>query len=142
HRAAVAFAEALEARTLLAGNVVADLIDGDLSLTGDAAANSVEITIVGDDLVVRGHDDTTINGSSDDFVIQAGATTFGGDIDVALGQSSDTFVISGPLTISGDIDLRDSSGSGRLGITDATIGGDVTVQSSKSADSISLLNAE
>jgi cyclophilin family peptidyl-prolyl cis-trans isomerase len=142
HRAAVSFGEALEARTLLAGNVVADLINGNLALTGDAAANSVEITIVGDDLVVRGLDDTTINGSSDDFVIQAGATTFGGSVEVALGQSSDTFLISGPLTISGDIELRDSNGSGRLGITDATIGGDVTVHSSKSADTVSLLNAE
>jgi cyclophilin family peptidyl-prolyl cis-trans isomerase len=142
HRAAIAFGEALEARTLLAGNVVADLINGNLSLTGDAAANSVEITIVEDDLVVRGHDDTTINGSSDDFVIQAGATTFGGTVEVALGQSSDTLLISGPLTISGDLNVDDSSGSGRLGITDATIGGDVTVRSSKSADTVSLLNAE
>jgi cyclophilin family peptidyl-prolyl cis-trans isomerase len=141
-RAAISFGESLEARILLAGNVVADIVNGNLSLTGDAAANSVEITVVGDDLVVRGHDDTTINGASDVFVIRAGGTTFGGDVTVALAQSSDTLLISGPLTISGDLDVDDSSGSGHLGITDATIGGNVTVRSSKSADTVSLLKAE
>jgi cyclophilin family peptidyl-prolyl cis-trans isomerase len=142
HRAAISFGEALESRTLLAGNVVADLIDGNLKLTGDAAANTIEITVDGDDVVVRGLDGTTVNGSADGFVIRAGSTIFGGDVDVALAQSTDTFLISGPVTIDGDVCVYDSSGSGRLGITDATIGGDVRVHSSKSADTISLLNAE
>ena len=135
------FGEALESRTLLAGNVEATLVDGDLSLEGDSDDNSVEILVEGEDLVVRGLDGTTINGLTDDFVIEAGSTSFAGSVDAMLGAGADTFLVTGPLTIGGSIDSTDVSGAGQFALTDATIEGDVAVQSASAADVVSLLNA-
>jgi hypothetical protein len=66
--------EALESRTLLAGNVTASVINGTLTVLGDDANNAVQISTVydpvyGDGFQVTGLDKdgpTTVNGNSDD----------------------------------------------------------------------------
>lgn len=135
------FGEALECRTLLSGNVAAVLEGGDLSLVGDRFDNSIAVIIEGDDLVVRGLDGTTINDSTDDFVIASGATTFAGDIQIALGRGMDTVRISGMLTITGDVQLVDIQGASEFAITEATIDGDLRLFSNDSADTVSLVDA-
>jgi hypothetical protein len=130
--------EPLESRTLLAGNVTAVVDDGDLTLTGDADDNLVDVMVVNGDIVVQGVDGTTINGSSDPFVAFAGTTTIAGDFKARLGSGDDTLRLFGPLTVAGTTHVRDHRGATRLGITEATFEGDVRVSTGRDADELSI----
>jgi len=139
-RSGLRIAERLEDRTLLDGNVTALVASGDLSLEGDVDNNSVEVTVVDGDVIVRGLDGTTINGSADPFVAFADTDTIPGDVTAELGDGDDVLFISGGLTIDGDVDVTDRSGANSLGVLNATIGGDLKVRNGAGADSISLEN--
>jgi len=132
--------EQLEPRTLLAGNVSAAITGGALALTGDSAGNEVQLSIVGEDLVVSGLNGTTINGS-DTFIAFAAATQTSGDVNVELGGGSDTFSIVGAVTVAGSVNVEDRSGSSQLGFHGVTIQGSVAVTTGRSADSISFSGA-
>ncbi len=130
--------ESLESRTLLAGNVTAVVEGGNLTLTGDDAANSVEVSVVDGDIVVTGLDDTTVNDSTDAFVAVTGATTLSGNLTSSLGSGDDTLRVTGELTVSGTTSVTDSSGVSQVGITDATLDGNVSISTGDSADEISI----
>lgn len=130
--------EALESRTLLAGNVTATINDGNLTLTGDDEANSVEVSVVDGDIVVTGLDDTTVNDSTDAFVAVAGDTTLSGNLTSLLGGGNDTLRITGPLMVDGTTSVSDSSGVTQVGITDATLDGNVNISTGPAADAISI----
>lgn len=64
------FIEPLEKRSLLAGNVTASVVDGNLILTGDDAANEIQIhgeLLDAKSLMITPADGTTLNGSADPF---------------------------------------------------------------------------
>ncbi|MCA9075122.1 MAG: peptidylprolyl isomerase [Planctomycetaceae bacterium] len=130
--------EALESRTLLAGNVTATIQNGNLTLTGDDAANSVEVSVVDGDIVVIGLNSTTINDSSDVFVAVEGGTSLSGHLTSSLGGGDDTLRITGPLTIGGTTNINDSTGVSQVGITDATFDGNVNISTGSSADVVSI----
>lgn len=60
----VEWIQVLEDRALLAGNVLASLNGLHLAVTGDAGDNSFEVTVVNDQVLLRGLTNTTINGST------------------------------------------------------------------------------
>ena len=60
---------------MLAGNVTAQLVNGDLHLTGDSAANDVKVTRTAAGIIVQGKTGTTINGLTTDFVAYAASVT-------------------------------------------------------------------
>lgn len=134
----VVVVEALESRTLLAGDVTAVVEDGDLTLTGDGEDNLVDVMVVNGDIVVQGVDGTTINGSSDPFIAFAGTTTMAGDLEARLRGGDDTLRLFGPLTIAGTTHVRDHRGATRLGITDVTFERDVWIQTGRDADEVSI----
>src|SRR5262245_12696019 len=87
--------EQLESREVMAGNVTAVLVGNTLSLTGDEAANDLEIhqIAVGKIRVESGADATTING-------KAGPIDFDladGNLRVKLAGGNDQFVVGDPL---------------------------------------------
>lgn len=129
--------EALESRTLLAGNVAAVVEDGDLTLTGDREDNLVDVMVVNGDIVVQGVDGTTINGSSDPFVAFAGTTTIAGEFEARLRGGDDTLRLFGPLTVTGTTSVRDHRGTTRLGVTEVTFERDVRVSTGRDADQLS-----
>lgn len=140
-RGAIQFAsraDALEARTLLAGNVTAVVEGGNLRLTGDSADNSIEVTVVGGNLVVRGLEATMINGSSNPFVVRAGGATISGEFHAELGRGADTLRLTGPLTIGGETRIRDASGRSQIGLTNATLQGAVHIVTGQADDAVSL----
>ncbi len=97
--------ESLETRPLLAGNVTAVLSGTGLSVTGDAAANSIQVSRLADgDWQVKGIA-TKINGinSPADF---AGVT----DIGIDLGAGNDTMQLSGG-TLPHVLNISDSAGN-------------------------------
>ncbi len=123
---------------MLAGNVAAVVDGADLTLTGDEADNSVEVTLAGGDVVVQGLDGTTVNGSSDPFVAFAGTTTIGGDFESSLGGGADTLRLTGPLTVTGRTRVTDNSGATQVGITDATVDGAVHIRTGQDDDNVSI----
>lgn len=84
----------LEDRALLAGNVTAQLIGQTAFLNGDAADNNTQVLIDNGNVVVRGLDGTTINGSADDFVLSTG-TSIPRNLIASFGDGNDTFTLDG-----------------------------------------------
>jgi hypothetical protein len=119
--------EPLEFRLLPAGNVAAVAQNGSLSLQGDAASNTVEVTVTADGVIVHGHDGTTINGAAGDFIAFAGADSVPGDLVIRLAQGDDVALISGELSIGGDLRFHGGKGNDRLGLIDVGVGGDLTI---------------
>ncbi len=130
--------ECLEVRTLLAGNVLAVVSDGgDLMLTGDAQSNSVDVVIVNGDLVVRGRDNTTVNGANTPFVASAASTTVTDDLFVQLGRGNDVLFVEG-ITIAGRASVSSRGGNDNVGFNGTTIGTDLSIRTSRGADVVNL----
>jgi hypothetical protein len=98
--------ERLENRTLLAGNVTTNFVGGLLTLTGDAAANSIQLTQLSNgDWRVKGIG-TKINGTNS--VPKFTGVT---DITTELKASNDTVSIT-KGTITGELDVDDGAPNG------------------------------
>lgn len=98
--------QVLEPRKMLAGDVTATVNDGLLQIIGDAEGN--EIIVAGrpdGTATVFPIGDTTINGSSDPFVV----TTSLDDVDVQLNQGDDNATIQG-LVLSQSLRVRTNAG--------------------------------
>ena len=106
--------QTLETRALLAGNVLASLSGPHLSVTGDAADNSVEVTVVNNQVVLRGLSNTTINGTTALFVIATGADTAPGNITIQTGAGNDTVIFSRNVKVSGSTFLDGGVGNDAL----------------------------
>ncbi|MEZ5940499.1 MAG: peptidylprolyl isomerase [Planctomycetaceae bacterium] len=131
------YAETLETRTLLSGNVSASILNGNLYLNGDSAANELEIVESNGDLIVSGLNSTTINNSAS-FVLTSGGTTFGGMVFVGLGDGHDSLQINTGAELSSDVYVSDLFGRTSIGINGATIGGDINITTGKGDDLVSL----
>jgi len=130
-------AEQLEVRVLPAGNVIATVVDGNLTLKGDAEDNSVRIEIDGGNVVVTGLDGTTINGAAD-FEAVTGSTAVAGDVVAELGKGDDQFVIGDDVVVEGNVRVTDFLGATTLGMRSVEIQGDLLVQTGRGDDAISL----
>ena len=115
---------ALESRTLLAGNVTAQLVRGNLHLVGDAAANDIKIAETAAGIVVQGLNGTTINGAATDFVAFAVALTSTGSINASLGAGNDKMQVD-DVTLDRHLVVNGGSGNDQLGLTNADILGGV-----------------
>jgi hypothetical protein len=160
--------ESLEAKNLLAGDVVASIIGGDLVLVGDAQDNSFRVqrdagNLGTGNVKVTGTLGTTINGSASstfsftndlrlDFV--AGGTNrafigeplllFGslelpGSVVIQGGAGNEGVSVSA-TTLAGDVELLDAAGgaSAYIEITESTISGDVRQTSTAEYSSLSV----
>ncbi|MDG2131818.1 MAG: thioredoxin domain-containing protein [Fuerstiella sp.] len=131
-------AECLETRTLLAGNVLAAVSSGgDLVLTGDDQSNSVDLVVVNGDLVVRGRDDTTVNGAHTAFVASAASSTVTDDLFVQLGQGNDVLFIEG-IMIAGRATVASQGGNDSIGFESTTVGTDLIIRTSNGADTVNV----
>jgi cyclophilin family peptidyl-prolyl cis-trans isomerase len=110
---------ALESRTLLAGNVTAAIVDGELIITGDDAANDISILETAAGVIVRGNS-TTINGGAADFVAFATSVARTGKIVATMGAGNDKVQIDN-LTLEGRVVFHGGEGNDSLGLTEATI---------------------
>ncbi|MCA9000084.1 MAG: peptidylprolyl isomerase [Planctomycetaceae bacterium] len=131
-------AEAFENRVLLDGNVSALIDAGSLRLTGDRSSNQVEVAIEAGNVVVRGLNGTTVNGSADDQILVTGATKISGNLVSNLGRGDDSLVVSDGVEVGGDLIVHDRKGASTIGIRGVTIGNDLLIRTGNSADSISI----
>ena len=128
--------ETLEQRTLLAGNLTAQLVGQTTFLSGDSADNSVEILVDNGNVVLRGLDNTTINGATTELVITAGSPAMGHLI-TSLGNGNDSLVING-VTINGNVTVDGGAGDDQIGIVNTTVNGRTTLNANAGADTLSL----
>src|SRR5881392_2007833 len=136
--------ETLESRTLLGGhpiifgvvqtpsNVTAKIVGSDVSIRGDALANSIVITPVGTSgtkIQIAGLSGTTINGN-------ASATLSGvDDINIQMGAGNDNVAITN-MPISGSLVIWPGDGADTTTISGAAIGHFLTVRDHLGADTI------
>lgn len=116
---------ALESRTLLAGNVTAKLLGGDLYLAGDSASNEVYVAETSAGLIVRGVNGTKINGAATDFVAYPASAERTGSIIATLGKGDDRLQLD-TLELDGQLIVIGGKGNDQLGLTNATVHGNVT----------------
>ncbi len=119
--------ESLEPRNLLAGNITASVVNGDLRLSGDRLDNTALISVVEGDVVVEGLDATTINGIDAPFVAFAGTAAIADDLLAKLGGGHDVLLLSGGLEVADRVVVRGGSGSARVGLDDVSVGGHVGI---------------
>ena len=110
---------ALESRRLLAGQVTAQLIGGNLHLVGDAAANDLKIVHTTAGIVVQGITGTTINGASSDFVAFPASTTSTGVIIANLGAGDDKLHLDS-VTLGHHLIVIGGAGNDTLGLSSVT----------------------
>ncbi|MDH3719008.1 MAG: hypothetical protein OES79_12895, partial [Planctomycetota bacterium] len=97
--------ESLEPRHLLAGNVTAAVVDGDLRLTGDSLDNTAMVSVIDGDVVVEGLDDTTVNGSATPFIAFSGSSRIADDLLARLGGGGDVLLLAGGLEVADRVSI-------------------------------------
>jgi cyclophilin family peptidyl-prolyl cis-trans isomerase len=135
-----AAAERLESRTLLAGNVLVQLQNGNATITGDDAANQFEITGGLNSIRVRGLEGTTINGGTAEFTL-ASASAFNGNLRIELAAGNDRLAIGADVTLAG-VQIFGGDGDDNLSITTSTLRGNLVVNAGLGSNTVTLLNAQ
>lgn len=135
HLPAAFRSERLEDRALLAGNVTAQLRGQNAFFNGDNADNSVEILVEDGNVVARGNDSTTINGSADDFILAANTTSLPASLIASLSRGNDTFVVNGVNT-GGSVWMNGASGNDLLVVSNANIGGNLVMRGGSGSDDL------
>ncbi len=102
--------EALEARQLLAGDVLVNVVGGNLRIEGDADANKIMITSGAEagSFVVTGLDGTTLEGATDPIAV-AGVR----NIRVNLGEGDDLAAVVG-ANVRGNVSIQTGAGADRV----------------------------
>lgn len=114
-------AEKLEYRTMLSGNVLVQLNRGNLRIIGDRADNNVLIIAENGNIIARGIDGTTINGTQGDVLLQTGSTTIGRNLFATMRGGNDTLTFSG-ITIGRNAFIAGGTGNDSIGLNDVTVG--------------------
>lgn len=149
----------LDARIVPAGNILADLSGGDLSLQGDNLGNEVRVSQAANgNVVVRGLNGTTVNGLSQvvfagaalnkveanleggNDVLTLGSLAVAGDVFVQAGDGDDRVVLNG--TISGSvIDISGGLGADTVRVVNVNVLGDLFVNTEDGAGTVVFQNA-
>jgi cyclophilin family peptidyl-prolyl cis-trans isomerase len=130
--------ERLEERALLAGNVVASLYGPHLTVTGDSANNTVELTVINNSVQLRGLDNTTINGSTSVFIVAANTDTVTGNVVISLGGGNDKAVFTRNVKLGGATTVIGGAGNDALSSTGAIFQGNVAFFGGDGSDTFSL----
>ncbi len=117
--------EGLEGRLLLAGNITSVLAGGVLTLTGDALANQVQLTVgTNGQMVATGLTGTTINGlASVNFGAVNTLTFLGGAGNDSINLNQSGAVISGNVILDGGDGNDTISATGKFGANLNLLGG-------------------
>lgn len=128
----------LEDRRMLAGNATVTLTGSHLRIEGDALDNTVEMSVLDGNVVVRGLNNTTINGGTARFIVATGSTMFGGRVTAHLGRGNDAFLFSRNVLISGNAMVSGGAGNDSLGSTGGQFQAGLTLRGNAGDDRIAL----
>jgi hypothetical protein len=122
----------LEDRKVFAGDVSADVVNGNLVITGDSASNQIEVTQTALNWYkVTGLNGTEINGRADRLFRVTGGMTMnmnGGNDVVKIGGEIFDIDIDGALTVNG------GSGIDTVTLLNADVDGNITIDTDDGAD--------
>jgi hypothetical protein len=134
--------EALEPRRVLAGNVLAHIVNNSLILEGDGLDNAVtiapglnpgQVVVTG---VTAGGSPTRINGSPNAaFTL----SNFSNDLKIQMEAGNDSVTINS-LVIKGNVKVKTSSGDDTVTLTGATGNGSLKVKLGSGSDVLTLTN--
>lgn len=132
--------ESLEDRRLLAGDVIAKIVNGNLVVKGDNLDNGIAITAganAGDVVVTgvnAGGSATNVNGTANGVVTLTG---FSGDLNIKMKRGNDSVAITW-ITTSGKAKVKGGHGDDTFDISDADFNGKLIVKLGEGDDSLSL----
>ncbi len=132
--------ELLEPRALLAGNVLVQLQDGNAVITGDNAANQLEITGGLNSILVRGLDGTTVNGGTSTFTLSSTAA-FSGSLQISLGQGNDQLTIGADVSLA-VVRILGEAGDDTISLASSTVNGSLVIDAGDGSNTITLLNSQ
>jgi cyclophilin family peptidyl-prolyl cis-trans isomerase len=112
--------EHLETRALLAGNVVASLNGSHLTVTGDAADNAIDITILNGEIQLRGLSSTTVNGGTAPFIIASGTDAMAGNVIIQMAGGNDSVAFSRGIKFNGIVDVHGQAGNDAIAANGVT----------------------
>ncbi len=133
--------QTLEDRAMLTGNVLASLSGSNLTVSGDAADNQLEVTVLNNQVILRGLTNTTINGSTALFVIADNTDTAPGNITIETGAGNDTVILSRNIKVAGTTWLDGGAGNDALGVDGATFHQTLSIYGRTGNDTITVQNA-
>jgi hypothetical protein len=134
--------ESLEDRSLLAGDVMARILNGDLLIKGDKLANGITIApgTAANTVVVTGVNAgsgaTNVNGTSNGPVTLSGFT---GGLRIRMKGGNDNVTING-LNVSGAVDIDGGKGDDTFTITGGTFSSSLGIDLGKGADNLTITN--
>src|SRR5690349_18797915 len=96
--------ESLEKRQMMAGDVTAQITNGNLIVKGDSSNNNIAIAVAAGVVKITSAD-TTVNGAAATNGITL-TGTLSGDVEVNLKGGTDSLSLTGPITIPGDLDVK------------------------------------
>jgi hypothetical protein len=135
--------ELLEDRRLLAGDVTAQIVRGDLVIRGDNADNGITITAgsVAGTIVVSGVSAggaaTNVNGTANGTVTLSGFTD---DFKVKMKGGNDTVTING-VTIRDSLKLKLGKGNDTATLASVTVLDDAKIKAKRGDDSVAITNS-
>ncbi|MBW3540489.1 MAG: peptidylprolyl isomerase [Planctomycetes bacterium] len=135
-----ALVERLERRTMLAGNVLAELVGGDLILTGDGADNSFAVSAVAGDVRIQGLEGTTINGSADPFVGIAGGTSVPRNLVIRGGDGNDKILVGAGVAVGGEVLVEAGDGNDTINLNGLAVQGRIVIRGGAGDDGVSLID--
>ena len=133
--------ESLEDRRLLAGDVTAQIVRGDLVINGDSADNGITITAgaTAGTVVITGINAggtaTNVNGTANGAVTLSGLSD---DFKIKMRGGDDTVTITGPLTVPDDADIDGGDGNDTFRLSNVTIGDSLEMELEKGNDTATL----
>jgi cyclophilin family peptidyl-prolyl cis-trans isomerase len=133
--------ENLEHRALLAGNVIASLRGSHLTITGDRADNAVEIVVENNNVVLKGLNDTTINGGTAAFNVATGTDTTTGSVRAFMYGGNDSVLFARGVKLSGTVLVEGGAGNDTTSSTNATFLRAVTLHGGAGNNTFSLQNS-
>ena len=117
---------------------MASLNGPNLTVSGDAAGNSVEVAVVDNQVILRGLSNTTINGTAAIFVIADNTDTIPGSIRIETGAGNDSVIFSPNVKVSGMTWLDGGAGDDTLSLAGAVFQSAVNIYGRTGNDTISV----
>jgi hypothetical protein len=133
--------ESLEDRRLLAGDVTARIVNGDLEIRGDNADNGITITAgaTAGSVVITGINAggaaTNVNGTANGAVTLSGLTD---DFKIKMRGGNDSVTITGPLSVPDDAEIEGGDGNDTFTISNLTIGDSLEMELGDGDDTATL----
>src|SRR5690349_15576548 len=116
--------ESLETRQMMAGDVTAQIHNGNLIIKGDSSDNTIAVTQSGTTITVTGTS-TTVNSSTSAAVL----TGFTGKIKIKMKDGADSVTLTGLTTTKLDVEMGD--GNNTLDIENCTVNGKTELEGEK-----------